>query len=226
MRECAGKSSIASGKPSSFNGTGKLMSRKGVIAAVAACLLLVYIMITSGRVATAGGSRRAMPQPAVKTLANGQEVLAPAVQRALAQSFPGFHQVGDVVTGDFDGNGRQDSACYLTNRRRGVPLSQSTWLLVAFHQLPSGEFQPYVIGRRRDPSTVIEPDTRQPSRFNDYGLTDLGQGAEFPVVAGGRRERQLELPHDGIIESHNRFRVWYFQGGKYHGVWAVGDFAE
>jgi hypothetical protein len=170
------------------------------------------------------------PSHAVAWLSSGRFVLAPALRRAIIQHFPGFHQIGSSpAAADFDGNGLEDAALYLSNRRRGLPLRRSTWLFVAFHHMPSGEYLPHVIARRPDPSTKRSKDTGKPRRFSgyDYILTDLGGGSGFPIVAGKHRERQMILPHDAIIErSDEGDEVWFFRGGQYHGVWAVGGLTD
>jgi hypothetical protein len=167
----------------------------------------------------------------VKGLSNGQVVLSPALQRALVQHFPEYHRVGDHCTGDFDGNGLEDVALYLTNRRRAQPFRQSTWLLVAFHQTAPETFRPYIIARRRDPSTMHDRNRVTPGRFADHALFSVLGG--FPYVAGRHRIRQMTLRHDGIVEHHmglddpdDTFEVWFFQGGQYHGVREVGGFGE
>jgi hypothetical protein len=162
----------------------------------------------------------------VRELRSGKVVLAPSLQRALAQRFPDFRRVGNYVTGDFDGNRRTDVALYLTNRRPGVPDRQCAWLFVAFHQTAKGTFQPYLLARRRDPSTTPDPYKARPSRFEDYGMFDLGGGSIFPYHVSGGRERQMELRHDGIVENHEDQVVWFFEGGRYHKVRVVGDLNE
>jgi hypothetical protein len=137
------------------------------------CGLLYLSLITLGIAAHALGATaavRATTRHPARKVRNGKVILVPTLQRTIVQQFPGFYQVGDFVEGDFDGNGRRDVALYLTNRHGGLPFHQSTWLFVAFHQMPSSAFRFFVIARRRDPSTQRDPDYHGPGRFDDYLL--------------------------------------------------------
>src|SRR5690349_14170891 len=107
-------------------------------------VFLAGTLAIRGQAASDSGTHHTKAPPPVKWLSNGQAVLSPSLRQSLVQHFPGFHRVGDICTGDFDGNGLEDAALYLSDRRRGLSPHQSTWLLVALHQTASGAFLAFV----------------------------------------------------------------------------------
>jgi len=165
-------------------------------------------------------SHSSITEHPVRELENGRVLLAPALRRAIAQHFPGFHQVADGAPGDFDGDGLEDALLYLSNRRRGIAYRQCTFLLVAFNQTPSGAFRPHLLARQPDPSTVYDREVHRHRRFDDYAFT-IGSGT-FTVEDDRHRSRQMVFPRsDVIIDSDDK--LWFFGGGRYHGVRYVGD---
>ena len=201
------------------------LRREAIAGAV--CLLAALVVPAGGRAAAARAARHATSGDPVRRLDNGQVVLAPALRRALNQRFPGFHHVGDYAPGDFDGDGLEDVGLYLSDRHRGLPLRRSTWLFVAFHQTHAGTFQPYLIARRRDPSTIYDRELRRHQRFGDYSFI-VGRGT-FTVEDERRRTRQMDFRRSDIMAEVGGadIRIWFFRGGWYHWVWEAGDdFAE
>jgi hypothetical protein len=189
-------------------------------------VFLAGALAICGQAASDSGTHPTKARPPVKWLPNGQAVLSPSLRQSLVQHFPGFHRVGDICTGDFDSNGLEDAALYLSDRRRGLPLRQSTWLLVALHQTASGAFLPYVADKRRDPSTQLEPGTGRHTQFSDYGLVEIGAGSSFPVKTGRHHTRQMQLRHDAFFESYDGYKIWFFEGGRYHWAMKAGGIDE
>ena len=151
-------------------------------------------------------------------------VMMPAGGRAAAARAARHATSG---AGDFDGDGLEDVGLYLSDRHRGLPLRRSTWLFVAFHQTHAGTFQPYLIARRRDPSTIYDRELRRHQRFGDYSFI-VGRGT-FTVEDERRRTRQMDFRRSDIMAEVGGadIRIWFFRGGWYHWVWEAGDdFAE
>jgi hypothetical protein len=172
------------------------------------------------------------PVRVVSRADNASVIVAPALQRAIHQHFPGYaippmwafdpdlirylskESEGpgtppQACVGDFDGNGRLDAALFLSNQRQD-------WLLVAFHQTVHGSFQPY----RLDywPSREVR---RTDDGHVTLYLAKSPAGSTEGYIGRHDQSAALRLKHDGITEGilETSSKLYFFRRGRYRHVW-------
>jgi hypothetical protein len=194
--------------------------------------LLVCVIAGVGSCTSAGAAPAAVRDP-IRVTHQAHKVivtLAPALQRAVGQYFPGFRlvrfddydselphrlaaelkvTVPFACVGDFDGNSLTDAALLLVDQRR-------QWRLAAFHQVPRGTFRPYRIGPREGFSEGLGDNPT--GKISFYLVRQPPGKVQDPQSSDPLRSGALHLKQDAILGvwSEGASRMYYFQTGRYH----------